>query len=59
MIQQIILHKKYAPEKTSKTYLVGSDAKNALPSSNIYGINAKDLMGLSWIFAKEDDFDIC
>ncbi len=62
MIQQIMLNKKYESEKTSQiqsSCLDGSDAKNALPTDNMLRINAMDLIGLSWIFAKEDDFDIC
>lgn len=61
MMQQIILNKKHESEKTSQqtsSCLVGSDAKNALPTKNISQFNIMDLMGLSWIFAKEDDFDI-
>ncbi len=59
MMQQIILNKKYESEKASQTCLVGSDAKNTLPVNDTYQISAMDLIGLSWIFAKEDDFDIC
>ncbi len=64
MMQQIILNKKKcesekAENQTSLSCLAGSDAKNALPANNICQINAMDLIGLSWIFAKEDDFDIC
>ena len=48
MMQQIVLNKKYESENASQTScLVGSDAKNALPT-------AMDIAGLSWIL-KDDD----
>ena len=48
MTQQIMLNTH--SQKTNQDHiLVGSEAKNPLPS-NVHGINAIDLMGLSWIF---------
>ena len=48
----ITITKDNKPE--SNPVLVGSDAKNALPSRNLAG-SWTDIAGLSWIFI-EDDF---
>ncbi|MDH3657892.1 MAG: hypothetical protein OEM77_07125 [Nitrosopumilus sp.] len=55
MTQQILLDKH--DQKMPQPDMVGSDAKNALPTT-LLEINTMDLMGLSWIFA-EEDYETC
>ena len=48
MTQQIMLNTH--SQKTNQDHaIVGSEDENPLPAM-VYGINAMDLMGLSWIF---------
>lgn len=55
MIPQIILNTH--SQKTDQKYtMVGNEAKNPLPTI-ANEINAMDLVGLSWIFTKEYDFE--
>ena len=49
MIQQIMLN-TYSQKTNQDHAMVGSEAENPL-SAMVDGINAMDLMGLSWIFA--------
>jgi len=56
MIQQIMLNRH--AQKTDQSDMVGSDAKNVLPTI-MTEITGMDLIGLSWIFAKEDDSESC
>jgi len=59
MTQQQIMLNRHCSQKIIQDHaLVGSEVKNPLPT-HMHGICAKDLIGLSWIFTKEDDFDIC
>jgi len=58
MTQQIMLNRR--AQKTDQSYMVGSDAKNALPTNKL-GITGADLIGLSWIFTEdnEDGINTC
>ena len=55
MIQQVMV-KKYVqkPDPPYHPVKVGSEAKNPLPT-NIPRLEVMDLMGLSWIFADEEE----
>ena len=48
-MKQVMVN-NYVQKPDQLSILVGSDAKNALPTSSI---TAMDLMGLSWIFMEE------
>ena len=56
-MKQVMVNKQTLVHNLSYPAQVGSEIKNTLPT-RIDGMNAMDLIGLSWIFAKEDDFDI-
>ena len=56
MIQQILVQKQ--SQEKSQSCLARSDAKNALLASESKFIGM-DMMGLSWIFTKDDDLEIC
>jgi len=57
-MKQVMVNKQTLVHNPSYPAQVGSETKNPLPT-HVHGICTKDLIGLSWIFTKEDDFDIC
>ncbi|MDH3339921.1 MAG: hypothetical protein OEL84_01400 [Nitrosopumilus sp.] len=57
MTQQQIMLNKHHSQKTNQDHtMVGSEAKNPLPTT-IHKIDAMDMIGLSWIM--EEDFATC